>query len=206
MTGAQPMFPLGTVLLPYEPLALRIFEPRYREMLQLVLATEEKRFGVVLIERGMEVGGGDTRAKVGTAARVMNAELLPNGMWGVLAFGVERFAVDAWVPDDPFPRALAHAWPDPEDRAASADEVTATIARLRRLLGRCAEAGVPAVAATAEFAAEADVALWQACGRAPLTTYDRYRLLAAPDSPTRMRLLGDLLEEADALVSHRLRG
>ena len=64
----MPMFPLGTVLFPHALLPLHVFEPRYRVMTERVLkATRE--FGVVLIERGSEVGGGDTRFDVGTVAR-----------------------------------------------------------------------------------------------------------------------------------------
>ena len=49
-----PMFPLGTVLLPGQPLPLQVFEPRYLAMLRDV-AEGEGRFGVVLIERGFEL-------------------------------------------------------------------------------------------------------------------------------------------------------
>ena len=55
------MFPLGTVLFPHTPLALRIFEQRYLMMLGRVLDDDEPSFGVVLIERGSEAGGGDQR-------------------------------------------------------------------------------------------------------------------------------------------------
>ena len=49
--SAQPMFPLGTALLPGEVLPLRIFEPRYRTMLDDCLAAADgpPGFGVVLI-------------------------------------------------------------------------------------------------------------------------------------------------------------
>ena len=53
------MFPLGGVLFPGMPLRLRVFEPRYRAMVTECLAGTPE-FGVVLIERGNEVGGGDT--------------------------------------------------------------------------------------------------------------------------------------------------
>lgn len=55
------MFPLGSVLFPGMPLQLRVFEPRYVAMLSSLLSGTEREFGVVLIERGSEVGGGDVR-------------------------------------------------------------------------------------------------------------------------------------------------
>ncbi|MEC8953734.1 MAG: LON peptidase substrate-binding domain-containing protein, partial [Actinomycetota bacterium] len=51
------MFPLGMVLVPSGVLPLRVFEPRYRHMLEDLLPGN-REFGVVLIERGSEVGGG----------------------------------------------------------------------------------------------------------------------------------------------------
>ncbi|MET1002223.1 MAG: LON peptidase substrate-binding domain-containing protein, partial [Acidimicrobiia bacterium] len=51
------MFPLGSVLFPHALLPLHVFEPRYRVMMRHCLEGD-KEFGVVLIERGSEVGGG----------------------------------------------------------------------------------------------------------------------------------------------------
>jgi len=62
------MFPLGTVLLPRAHLPLHIFEERYRALARDCLAGD-RSFGVVLIERGQEVGGGDVRFSVGTDSR-----------------------------------------------------------------------------------------------------------------------------------------
>ena len=65
-----PMFPLGSVLLPAMPLQLRIFEPRYLKLLGDLVASDKPEFGVVLIERGQEVGGGEKRMEIGTLASV----------------------------------------------------------------------------------------------------------------------------------------
>ena len=62
------MFPLGNVLFPHAQLPLHVFEPRYRALAETCLAGDGE-FGVVLIERGSEVGGGDTRFSIGTVAR-----------------------------------------------------------------------------------------------------------------------------------------
>lgn len=68
--SATPMFALQTVLLPTAALPLHVFEPRYVAMLDNVLAGDHE-MGVVLIERGREVGGGDARCNVATMARVV---------------------------------------------------------------------------------------------------------------------------------------
>jgi uncharacterized protein len=108
---ALPMFPLGSVLLPGMLLPLHVFEPRYRALVDHVLQGDG-RFGVVLIERGHEVGGGDQRSDVGTVAEVVRTEVLPDGRWALLVAGRERIRVDRWLDDDPYPRAEVHAWPD----------------------------------------------------------------------------------------------
>ena len=68
--AVMPMFPLGSVLMPAMPLNLRIFEERYLKLLGDLLGEETPEFGVVLIARGQEVGGGEKRMGVGTIASV----------------------------------------------------------------------------------------------------------------------------------------
>ncbi|MGZ4700329.1 MAG: LON peptidase substrate-binding domain-containing protein, partial [Ilumatobacteraceae bacterium] len=66
-----PMFPLGTVLLPGVVLPLHVFEPRYQQLVRDCLDASEHEFGVVLIDRGSEVGGGDSRLPIGVIARLV---------------------------------------------------------------------------------------------------------------------------------------
>ena len=83
MAGARlPMFPLSAVLFPHATMPLHVFEPRYRTLMQDCLAGDP-RFGVVLIERGSEVGGGDQRSRLGTRGVITRAAELPTvaGSW-----------------------------------------------------------------------------------------------------------------------------
>src|SRR6478752_3521250 len=98
------MFPLGTVLFPHALLPLRVFEARYRLMTERALRGDGE-FGVVLIERGSEVGGGDTRFDVGTVARIVRAQQLPDGGFALATVGIRRIRVTAWLVDDPYPQA-----------------------------------------------------------------------------------------------------
>ena len=106
------MFPLGTVLLPGTYLPLHVFEERYHALVPDCL-TADREFGVVLIERGSEVGGGDASTGVGTVARIVEAPRFDDGRWALGAVGARRVRVRAWLPDDPFPRAEVEDWPDP---------------------------------------------------------------------------------------------
>ena len=111
MAGRRlPMFPLGTVLFPHAVIPLHVFEPRYRALMQDCL-DGDRRFGVVLIERGSEVGGGDQRAEVGTQGVITRAAELPDGRWVLEVTGEELVAIDEWLPDDPYPVALVTAHP-----------------------------------------------------------------------------------------------
>ncbi|MDF2444355.1 MAG: uncharacterized protein JWR01_2558, partial [Subtercola sp.] len=106
MDDTLPVFPLGSVLFPYMPLQLRLFEERYLVMLSKVLESDPAEFGVVLIERGQEVGGGEQRFAVGTLAQIAQLEA-PEGHVVLVAVGTRRFVVDEWMPDNPFPEAHA---------------------------------------------------------------------------------------------------
>src|SRR5262249_59581225 len=111
-----PMFPLGTVLLPGAVLPLHVFEPRYRTLLADCLAGEPE-FGVVLIERGHEVGGGDVRRSVGTVARILEVATMPDGRAAVVTVGTRRITVNEWLPEEPYPLADVDDWPDADDGA-----------------------------------------------------------------------------------------
>ncbi len=111
------MFPLGTVLFPYALLPLHVFEARYRLMMHRVLQSD-REFGVVLIERGSEVGGGDTRFDVATVARVVQAVELPDGGFALSTVGMRRIRVRRWLDDDPYPRAEVVAFDDNPGRVA----------------------------------------------------------------------------------------
>ena len=101
------MFPLNSVLFPYMPLRLRVFEERYLIMLGELLRSEEARFGVVLIERGREVGGGEECFSVGTIAQITQLGA-QEGFVGLIAQGSRRIEVSEWLDDTPHPRAEVH--------------------------------------------------------------------------------------------------
>jgi uncharacterized protein len=88
-----PLFPLNTVLFPGGPLKLRIFEPRYVDMIGRCMR-EDAGFGVALIVEGVEAGGPARTANVGTLARIVDFEQLKGGLLGITAHGGQRFRID----------------------------------------------------------------------------------------------------------------
>jgi Lon protease-like protein len=200
-----PMFPLGTVLVPSLGLPLHVFEPRYRALVQDCLAGDGE-FGVVLIERGSEVGGDDVRSSIGTVAGLLDPVELPDGRWTLTAVGLRRARVTAWLPDAPYPQAEVEDWPDPVPGPDHPALLEGVLTRLRRTLALAAEAGDATAPATIELSDDPVLAGHQAAAVAPIGPLDRQRLLAAASPEARLRQLDALLVEAVEVLELRLAG
>jgi Lon protease-like protein len=189
----MPMFPLGTVLFPYALLPLHVFEPRYRLMTKRVMQSDQQ-FGVVLIERGSEVGGGDVRFDVGTIARVVQANELPDGRYALVTVGLRRLRVDRWLPDDPYPQAMVADVPEPA--ATSAD--SAMRGRVESALGTVYEllrAVDPRVGEPPPLDDDPQRASYEAAASAPIGPLDAQRLLGIDTAGERLSLLAQLLDK-----------
>jgi Lon protease-like protein len=208
-----PMFPLGNVVLPGELLPLNVFEPRYRQLVLDCLAADVPEFGVVLIERGSEVGGGDVRASIGTVARIVRVAPLGGGRFEVVAAGARRANVLEWLADDPYPRGDVETWPeaDPADEGTLRSEIERLVPRvdaaraLAREVATASKQRVP-LRATPPLKLSADLvrAAYQLAARAPIGPADRHRLLAAPTLESRVELLSSALDDAEAMLRFRL--
>ena len=88
-----PLFPLHTVLFPGGPLPLRVFEPRYIDMVGRCMKQGEP-FGVVLLSDGIEAGGDAVSTlTTGTLASVSDWYQGTDGLLGITALGAERFRI-----------------------------------------------------------------------------------------------------------------
>jgi hypothetical protein len=87
-----PLFPLNTVLFPEGLLPLRIFETRYVDMVGRCMR-EGQPFGVIPIRSGAEVGGVVETAELGTTARSVDFNKLPDGLLGITCKGEQKFRV-----------------------------------------------------------------------------------------------------------------
>ena len=91
-THALPLFPLKTVLMPGGILALRIFEPRYLDMVKRCTRQGDS-FGVCLLIDGVEAGGPAVPAETGTEARIVDFTMREPGVLGIAVEGERRFVV-----------------------------------------------------------------------------------------------------------------
>jgi uncharacterized protein len=198
-----PMFPLGSVVFPTGVLPLHVFEPRYRRLIDDCLSAAIPEFGTTLIERGSEVGGGDTRTDVGTVTRMVQVGRLPDGRYAVIAVGHRRVRVRRWWPDDPYPRAEIDEWPDIDDGfdRSRAEQVYRDVRRVRAL---AVELGDVAASDDPALPDEASAASYVIADRAPLGEADRQTLLAAPGPAARLEVVARMLGEAEAALVFRL--
>jgi Lon protease-like protein len=97
-----PLFPLGSPLFPGMVLPLHIFEERYRLLVEDLLALPEetpRRFGVVAIKQGWEVGGGafgdadPVLYEVGCTAVVRAVSGRDDGRFDLVTVGTDRFQI-----------------------------------------------------------------------------------------------------------------
>lgn len=208
------MFPLGSVLLPGEVLPLQVFEPRYRQLVIDLLADDVNapEFGVTLIERGSEVGGGDQRAGIGTVARVVGVEALEGGRYAVVAVGVRRLRVNAWLPDDPYPLADIDEWPEhPIDVDALSVQLAAARTRVEATRRLALELGelpmpdpdAPDPGALPDLGEDLVLATYHLASLSPLGPADRHRLLAVDGPEQRLDLLDEVLDDVEAVLRFR---
>jgi hypothetical protein len=196
-----PMFPLSNVVFPYMLLPLHIFEERYRALMVDLQDEVEPEFGVVLIERGWEVGGGDERADLGTVVRLLDAEEIEGGRWVAVTAGVRRARVTKWLPDAPYPMAIVEDVKDLE-ASSEAESLRATVYQaVRKVAALQAEMGEPGAPLDFELAEDPVIASYQACALSPIGPLDAQRLLVMDDPTGRLweltEMLGDQIDDLE---------
>lgn len=203
--AVMPMFPLGTVLLPHMPLPLRIFEERYLKLLGDLMLSENPEFGVVLIERGVEVGGGDGRFPIGTIASVTEIGTTEQ-FYGLQSIGSRRFKVNAWLPDDPYPIADVDFLPDLiwDDNLMPARVHLET--KVRKLLAIASEFGDLQYGADIQFSSDPMEACWQLAGVLPIGQLDQLELLQVQSAEELLARTNEIVNGANETLSQMLSG
>lgn len=92
MSLTVPLFPLNTVLFPDGVLPLRIFEPRYLDMVSNCLRNDTG-IGVILIKEGAETGKAADCYETGTLSSISYWHKRADGILGVTLKGEQRFKV-----------------------------------------------------------------------------------------------------------------
>lgn len=196
-------------MLPGEELPLRIFEPRYAELVQACLAADDPAFGVVLIAAGREVGGGDSRSDVGALAHIVECADMGVGRYRLRCAVAKRIRVVEWLPDAPYPRAVAEIWDDepgdPVDVAAVRDIEDRMVGLFERIAAvRGAEVNARDIVRGADDSGDIATWLYTLTTRLPMGQADRYAVLAAPTVAERVTALSEAVDTVIAMVEFQL--
>ncbi len=114
-----PLFPLpNIVFFPHTRLPLHVFEPRYRQMVQDVLESDQ-RFGIVLLRPGWESEyfGAPEVFECGTLGTIEQAVALENGRYNIVVRGDARFKILDEVSRLPYRTARVVMQPEVEREA-----------------------------------------------------------------------------------------
>jgi Lon protease-like protein len=204
------MFPLEVALLPDQDLPLRIFEPRYVALVQHCVDSGDP-FGVVLISRGREVGGDDSRCDVGVLSRITECVDQGANRYALSCRTGERIRVCQWLPDDPYPRATVQVWPDePGDAVTSAqlrdveDKVIGLFERIAEARGVVLPDRDVLLGYVETDADDAGQRLFTLASRIPLGAADRYSVLSAPSAADRLAAFSEAVVAVAEMVEFQL--
>ncbi|GAB4052991.1 LON peptidase substrate-binding domain-containing protein [Catellatospora paridis] len=207
MTGTLPLFPLGTVLFPGLVLPLHIFEERWRTLMRNLMELPDgtpREFGVVAIERGLEVmppphdGVATSEVvvhEVGCVAQLRKITERPDGKFDIVTVGARRFRITGFVPSPhPYPVVGVEWLPDPAPDELADQLAPRVLAAFREYLSVLR--GGP----DDQLPDDPTVLSNLVAASASLTVGDRQQLLSAPDPATRLRHELTMLARETALL------
>lgn len=202
------LFPLETVLFPYAPMQLHVFENRYREMMRSCL-DEDRPFGVVLVRSGSVVGGPAEPYMVGTAVRIVQVHTYEDGRLDVQVQGERRFRIRRL--DDSKPYLIGYVEPVIELDVEESDDAKIVISRARESFQNYIEV----LFAKQEFNVQVrfpsdPVALsFTIANFLTIENLEKQRLLELTDTVERLQGLSPILErslvEASSPKFHRIK-
>jgi Lon protease-like protein len=186
-----PLFPLSSVLFPGGSLGLRIFEPRYLDLIRRCGRSGEG-FGICLILEGSEAGAPAIPAALGTEAAIVDFAMTDDGLLGITVEGRRRFHVERTrVRADGL--IVADVRWLPETGVARMREEHALLGvLLARILDK---AGVEHDGVGKGRLAEADFVGWRLAEWLPLSPQERQWLLQLDDPHERLQQLVERLPD-----------
>lgn len=189
-----PLFPLNTVLFPGGFLPLRIFEPRYLEMVSACMQ-QNMPFGVALIRDGKEVGQPADTFDTGTLAMIVDFDKARDGMLMIACIGSDRFRiVERRVEPNRLQRVTAEVLGEPEDRVLP-EEHRPLAGFLRAVVnqpGMSRRIAPPDI----DYNSPREIG-YRLAEMLPVGLAEQQRLLELDDPLTRLDLIAGLLREMD---------
>jgi Lon protease-like protein len=191
VTERLPLFPLGAVLFPGLLLPLHVFEERYRVLVRELLEqpADQRRFGVVAIRQGREVGADGVTAlhEIGCVARVRRIDPHEDGRFDLVTTGAQRFRLTGLVDGRPYLTGAVELLPD---EPAGADETALLDRAVRGAFGHYLQALATAQGeepGELELPTDPLVLSYAVAATVLVDLDDRQALLASPDVTSRLR-------------------
>lgn len=189
------LFPLQSVLFPGAQLQLRVFEPRYLDLVSRCLR-EKQPFGVVCLRQGSEVRSvGDEPVQLedtGVLAQLQEVDAEQAGVLRVNCLGTQRFEIDEPL-QQPDGLWTARAWLLDDDPAGAPSEaMLATVKALANAIGALERKSGSPFLKPYRF----DDAGWVAnrwCELLPISLAAKQKLMALEDPQLRLRLVDEYL-------------
>jgi Lon protease-like protein len=150
--------------MPYMPLALRVFEPRYLKLMGDLVGSDNPVFGVPLFPQRVAAGQQPERLTIGTVAKVEDFGMTDENL-GITATGTKRFVITKWLEPDPYQRMSLEL-------------------EVRGLLSRASKYGEMLWDADTEVSDEPIASLWQLSGMLPVGGPELHTLLESEDVET----------------------
>lgn len=197
------MFPLGTPLLPGSVLPLYLFESRYLQLYEDIVDTD-RLFGVVLIERGRDSGGEDTRFGYGCVAHMVGSATHENGTVSIVTVGTNRLRVIEWEQPRPYPSAVVEVLDDDELTAGGLGLLEEASGHLLKLKALFSELGADVGVDPPELSEEPATAMYQMAQLSGLQALDLQRVLESDVTDERALLIRDLIADQVELVQLQL--
>ena len=189
------LFPLQSVLFPGAQLQLRVFEPRYLDLVSRCLR-EKEPFGVVCLRQGSEVRQQGDEAvlleSTGVLASLQDVDAEQAGVLRLRCLGTQRFEID-----EPLQQAdglwTARAWlVDDDPVSAPAEGMLSTVKALANAIGALERKSGSPFIKPYRF----DDAGWVAnrwCELLPISLAAKQKLMELEDPQMRLRLVDEYL-------------
>lgn len=197
------MFPLGLVLMPGMVLPLRLFEDRYLQMYAEIV-DDDREFGVVLIERGVESRDDNPTFEVGCIARMLGSGLNDDGTVAVVSVGTTRIRVDEWLESSPYPRARVTEIQDGPLTESGMQDLDSAADRLPDLLAKAAELNPEVDPSAPELSEEPVLAIYQLAQLAGLQALDLQKVLEAGSTDEMASLVNGFVSDTIELIELQL--
>jgi len=200
-----PLFPLNTVLVPGLVMPLHIFEPRYCELIEMLLSNPDentREFGIIAVRdgRSLEENGVEALYDVGTAAVLRKVDRLDDGQFDIVTIGSRRFLIHAVDTSAPLATATVEFLEDPTSDVSprQLQQVAQRFTTYRTVLGGRLDDGD---ASADDLPAEATVLSYLITASMVLPTNERQALLSAVDAKERLTLASTLLARENGIIA-----